>query len=104
MVRQKLDHVLVEVNNPPISKQEVVLSVDLMHFIGVNFLITVSRDVRFITATILYDQKKKIIWNALRQVMNLYRSKGHTVEEVEFTERQQDVHMILADNEFEMLR
>jgi hypothetical protein len=68
------------------------------------FLITVSRYIRFITATMLSDRKKKTIWNALRQVMNLYWSRGHTMEEVEISERENEVHMILADKEFEILR
>ncbi len=65
---------------------------------------TVLRDVRFITATTLVDRKKKTIWSALKQVINLYQSKGHTVEEVEFIERECKIHTILADNEFELLR
>ena len=103
-VRQKPSHVVVETRNSPVDKQMIVLSVDLMHFLGVTFLVTVSRNVRFITAAMLLDRKKKTIWNSLRHVINVYRSKGHTIEEVELIEREHEIHTILADNEFELLR
>jgi hypothetical protein len=38
------------------------------------------------------------------QILNVYKSKGHTVEEVEFSQVNDNIHTILADNEFEMLR
>jgi hypothetical protein len=42
--------------------------------------------------------------SAIGQALNLYKSRGHKVEEVEFLEYEHPVHNILADNEFEMLR
>jgi hypothetical protein len=103
-VRKRPSHVGIEFNGVSVNKQLIVLLVDLMHFIGLTFLVTVLRDMRFITATTLVDRKKKTIWSALKQVINLYQSKGHTVEEVEFIERECKIHTILADNEFELLR
>jgi hypothetical protein len=46
------------------------------------------------------DRKK----NALKYAPNIYKSKGQKVEEVEFSQTNNEVHTILADNEFEMLR
>lgn len=102
-VKRKQEHVQIELNNTFVEKQVIILSVDLMNFLGVIFLITVSRDFRFITAMVLCDRKKKTIWSALKQVMSLYQSKGHKIEEVEFSEHENVVHMIPAENEFEML-
>jgi len=44
------------------------------------------------------------VWNALKHVINVYRSKEHTVEEVEFSTSRNEIHTILADDEFKMLR
>jgi hypothetical protein len=44
------------------------------------------------------------VWNALKHIINVYRSKGHTVEEVEFSTSRNEIHTILADDEFKMLR
>jgi hypothetical protein len=71
---------------------------------GIHFLITVARDVRFITSTMLVDRKKKTVWSALRHIMNIYKNKGHTVEEVEFSTSRNKIHTILAEKKFEMLR
>jgi len=100
-IRQKPKHVQIESSDSSVEKQ-VILSVNLLNFLGVIFLTTVSRDFRFITATALGDRKKKTIWEALKQVMNLYRSKGHTIKEIEISERENE-HTILV-NEFETLR
>jgi hypothetical protein len=75
-----------------------------MYLMGIAFLVTVSRNVRFITANALQDRKKNTIWKALNQVMNIYKSRGHLVEEVEFSERENEIHTILVENEFEALK
>jgi hypothetical protein len=41
---------------------------------------------------------------ALKQVMSMYKGKGHTVLTMNFTEQNQPVHTILGDNEFEAIR
>jgi hypothetical protein len=41
---------------------------------------------------------------ALKQVMSVYRAKGHTVLTMNFTEQNQPIHTILGDNEFETIR
>jgi hypothetical protein len=52
----------------------------------------------------LFVRKKRTIWSALKQVLTLYQSKGHKIEEMEFSENEKVIHTILADNEFEALR
>lgn len=86
------------------EKLNIILAVDIMHFTSLNFLVTVSRNLRFLTATILLDRKKKTIEQALKQVINLYRGRGHAVNEMNFTEQNNPIHTILADNEFESIR
>lgn len=49
-------------------------------------------------------QKKGTILNSLKQVINVYKGKGNVVKELEFTEWNKPVHMILADNEARVLK
>ena len=56
-------HVSVDTESAAKEKLNIVLSVDIMHFIGLTFLVTVSQNIRFITAMILSDRKKKMRWN-----------------------------------------
>jgi hypothetical protein len=87
--------------------KNIVLSVDLMHFTGLVFLTTVSRNIRFITATLLLDRKKKTIMDALNQVIKIYQGKGHKMDDVEFNEEDENgepIHTLIADNEFQSLR
>ncbi len=104
-VRQKQNHVKIETDIKPKVKQEhIVLAVDLLYFTGLTFLITVSRNIRFITATMIPDRKKNTILGALKQVINLYQGRGHKLEGLEFNVDENVVHTILADNEFQTLR
>jgi hypothetical protein len=102
--RTKPQHVQFESSSFPERKKDIVLLVDIMHFTGINFLITVSRDIKFITAGVLSDRRKITIYKSIKQVLNLYKGKGHMVEKMDFTEFNNPVHTILADNEFESLR
>ncbi len=52
----------------------------------------------------MLDRKKKTIEQALKQVIILYRGRGHAVNEMNFTEQNNPIHTILADNEFESIR
>jgi len=70
----------------------------------ISFLVTVVWNIRFITVTFLLDRKRRTISHALNQVINLFRGRGHVVEEVEFSEYQNPVHTVLADNEFIVLK
>jgi len=103
-VREKTNHIKIEVREGPEEKHLVILSVDVMHLMGISYLVTVTRDFFFITATALLDRKKKTLLNALKYAINVYKSKGHKIEEMEFSQFNNDIHIILADNEFKMLR
>ena len=82
----------------------MILAVDVMTFTGLNFLMTTSRNIRFLTATLLLDRRKKTLIQALKQVVNVYKGKGHDVQEINFTEQNNPVHTLLGDNEFEAVR
>jgi len=75
-----------------------------MHFTVINFLITVSRNFRFITAGVLTNRKRVTIFNSIKHVMNLYKGKGHNVEKVDFSESNGPIQTVLADNKFVSLR
>jgi hypothetical protein len=82
----------------------IILAIDVMYFTGLSFLVTVSRTMGFITVSFLRDRKKKTIVDALKQVITVYKGKGHSVLMMNFTEQNQPVHKILGDNEFEAIR
>jgi len=87
------------------QKYNIILAVDIMQFTGMNFLVTVSRNIRFITVMYLSNRKKKTIVHAVKQAIAVYRGKGHTVTDIEFTETgERPIHTILADSEFEAIR
>jgi hypothetical protein len=56
--RRKTEHVSFDINKKP-KPVNIILSIDLMYFTGLTFLTTVSRIIRFITATLLVDRKKE---------------------------------------------
>jgi len=103
-VRKKPRSVPVDIQTAAIERMNIILAVDIMNFTGLSFLVTVSRNIRFITATMLLDRKRKTIVQALTQVFHLYRGKGHDVTDMNFLEQNQPVHTILGDNEFEAIR
>ncbi|MFN9979593.1 MAG: hypothetical protein ACK53Y_06760, partial [bacterium] len=100
-VKEKMNHVKIEVGEGPVEKHLVILSIDVMYLMRICYLVTVSRDFHFITTTALRDRKKKTMLHALKYAVNVYNSKGHTVEKVEFSQVNNEIHTILADNEFE---
>ncbi len=55
----------IDFSDGPEEKQLIIFSVDIMHLMGIYFLVTVARDIRFITTMALWDQKKKTVSNAL---------------------------------------
>lgn len=102
--RQKAPHVLKEPNDDPEEKQVIVLSVDIMNF-GSTFFLLLFQELSDLLPQLQYQiGKKKTVWNALKHVINVYRSKEHTVEEVEFSTSRNEIHTTLADDEFKMLR
>ncbi len=102
--RTKPQHVRVDTMNKQAKQLKVILSIDLMSFTSITFFVTASRDIRFITMSLLPDQRKGSVLKPIRTVINLYRGKGHIVDEVEYNEYNNPVHTILADNKFEALR
>jgi hypothetical protein len=103
-VQSKPRSVTIDVQTAEHEKHNIVLAVDVMSFTGLSFLVTVSRSIRFITASLLTDRKKKTLVQALIQVANVYKGKRHKLSEMNFMEHNQPVHIILGDNEFEAMR
>jgi hypothetical protein len=104
-VRTKPEHVKIEIDSVTPCKQiGIILSADIMYFTGLAFLIMVSRSIGFITATLLADRKKQTILEAMKQIMNLYRNRGHEIKELDFNVQGQPIHTILVDNEFQVLK
>jgi len=54
----------------------------------------------------LVDRKKKTIFDAIQQVIRIYKGKGHSLDQIEFEEDEQEkpIHTIMADNEFQALK
>ncbi len=75
--RTKPEPIKVHLEETPQPKN-IVLSIDVMFFTGLPFLITVSRNIRFITVTLLTDRKKGTLLKAIQQVCRLYQGRGHT--------------------------
>lgn len=63
-----------------------------------------TRDIKFITASALQDQRKGTIPRSIKQVINLYKGRGHFIKKMDFSQWNNPVHMILGDNEFVSLR
>ncbi len=103
VTRKKPDHVAIHVCEKP-KPRNIILCIDIMFFTGLPFLITVSRNIKFITATLLIDRRKSTILKAIQKVFRVYQGRGHEVDNVEFTEEEMPIHMILADNEFQTLK
>ena len=57
-VRVKPKQVVIDATSTIHEKQNVVLAVDIMHLTSLNFLITVARNIRFITATFRTEERK----------------------------------------------
>jgi len=103
-IRTRPNRVVIDTETAAMERLNIILAVDVMTFTGMSFLMTVSRAIGFITATCLRDRKRKTIADALKQVLNVYKGRGHTVEQMNFTEQNQPVHTILGDNEFEAIK
>jgi hypothetical protein len=91
--RNKNKHVKVQFFETP-KPRNIVLSVDLMNFTGL-----------IITATLLVDRKKNTILSAIQQEMKIYQGKGHTIDNTELEEEQENpIHTLLEDNKFQALK
>lgn len=101
--RKKPDPIIIPILEKPHLKN-IILSIDIMFFTGLSFLITVSRNIRFLTETLLTDRKKETLLKAVQQVFRIYQGRGHEISDVEFSGQDVPVHTILADNEFQALK
>jgi hypothetical protein len=72
--------------------RKITLCGDLMFVNRVPFFITISRNIKFGTVEMIMNRQQGTILAAVRQVCQLYKTKGFTVEN------------ILMDGEFECLR
>jgi hypothetical protein len=95
-VRHPTEHVAIGIDPVPVEVLEqfnkVTLVIDIMFINKVPFFITTSRGIQFGTVEALPNRQVPTVKDALRKVVELYRSRGLIVE------------VILADNEFEPLR
>ncbi len=57
-VRTKPNPVMIDIDTAVKERYNIVLAVDIMQFTGLIFLVTVSRNFKFITAMHLSDRKK----------------------------------------------
>jgi len=72
--------------------RNVTLAIDIMFVNKIPFLVTVSRNIRFVTVTDLANRQSTTVEKALHGVIKLYRHRGFGVT------------TILCDQEFECLR
>ncbi len=100
---KKTDQVLIVMVDKP-EQKNIILSIDIMFFAGLSFLVTVSRNIRFITAPLLTDHKKGTIFKAIQQVFRIYQGRGHAVDNIKIQTATILVHTILADNKFQSLK
>jgi hypothetical protein len=76
--------------------KKIVLSINLIYFIGLTFLATVNQEIKFITATVIPDRKKQTILKGLNQVMKIFKEKGHIIEAVDFNAQMNPIHTNLS--------
>jgi hypothetical protein len=69
--RKNLENISVDTTITLLQKKHIVMSIDLMYFTGIPFLITVSQNILFLTATSLQDRKKGVIMKAIQQVFRV---------------------------------
>lgn len=103
-MRRKPERIVMDTTTEQPPKKHIVLSINLMYFTGIPFLITVSRNILFLTAMALPDRKKGTIMQAIIQVFKLYQGRGHMVDAVDFTENEIPIHLLFADNEFQVMK
>jgi hypothetical protein len=101
--QKKPEHISVSTLEKTEPKN-IILIIDIIFFTGLPFLITVSRNIKFITAHLLSDRKRGTILKAILQVLRIYQGTGHAVDDVEIGELEFPVHKMLVDNEFTTLR
>jgi hypothetical protein len=103
-MKKRPERVQIELSQAVYEKRNIILAVDIIQVTGLNFLVTVSRTIKFITIMYLVNRKKKTIMEAMKQAINLNKGKGHTVTDCEFTETEdKPIHTVLADTNLRQL-
>ncbi len=69
-MKTKQESVVIDTDVVPKEHKKVLLSVDILFFTGLAFIITVCLN-RFITAMILPVHNRTFIWRALEQVIKV---------------------------------
>jgi hypothetical protein len=70
----------------------ITLCIDIMFVTKIPFFLSISRNIRFITATVLDNRKAATITMALKDIYSIYRKRGFRITN------------ILGDSEFECTR
>lgn len=83
-VRRSPDQARVEFQPLPaeLMRQysKVTLCADIMSVNKILFLVTISRNIKFGTATMIADKRQKTVFSALRDVCKVYKTRGFRVE------------------------
>jgi acetolactate synthase regulatory subunit len=94
--RRSLDGIHANITNIPrqIMEQyrDITLCVNLMFVNCIPFFLSISRNIRFITATVLSNRKETSLVKALTKIYDVYRKRGFRIQTV------------LGNSEFECAR
>jgi hypothetical protein len=69
--------------------RNITLCIDIMFVNKFLFFMSISRNIRFITAEVLDNRKEAILVKALKQIYGMYRKRGFRIQ------------LIISDSEFE---
>jgi hypothetical protein len=72
--------------------RNVTICIDIMFVNKIPFFMSISRNIRFITAEVLDNRKEPSLVKALKQIHGIYRQRGFRI------------HLIIGDSEFECTR
>jgi hypothetical protein len=73
--------------------RDVTLSIDIMFVNKIPLFLSISRNIRFITAEVLHNRKQETLIKALCRIHGIYRKRGFWI-----------TNIILGDSEFECIR
>ncbi len=94
--RRSLDGIRACLSNIPRQIMDqyrnITLCIDLMFVNKIPFFLSISRNIKFITATVLSNRKEESLVKALTEIYGVYRKRGFRI------------HTVLGDSEFECTR
>jgi hypothetical protein len=94
--RQTLGGITTNITNMPMQimaqYRDITLCIDIMFVNRIPFFMSISRNVRFITASVIDNRKAETLLKAIKQIHGIYRKRGFRITN------------ILGDSEFECLR